>query len=184
MERTREQLFAVLVHEHQLGLWAFVRSCVHAPADADDIVQETFAAAWQDLAAYDVNRPFAAWLRGIARHLIADYFQRLAAQGQREHILPPEAVADLASEFARFNRPARGEVYRDCFAALQECLAVLATSDREIVQRAYRENQTCRTIADQLGHTVEAVKKRLQRARSALRDCILSKLGPEGVPHD
>ncbi len=184
MERTREQLFAVLVHEHQLGLSAFVRSCVHDPADADDIVQETFVTAWQDLAAYDLNRPFAAWLRGIARHLIGDYFQRLADQGRHVHTLPPEAVANLASEFARFNRPARGEVYRDCFAALQECLTGLPASDREIVQRAYRENQTCRTIANHLGRKVEAVKKRLQRARAALRDCILAKLGPEGVPHD
>jgi RNA polymerase sigma-70 factor len=184
MERTRQQLFAVLVHEHQPGLWAFIRACVHDRADADDIIQETFAAAWQDLAAYDVQRPFAAWLRGIARHQIADYFQRAAAQGRRMHILPPEAVSTLASEFARFNRPARGEVYRDCFAALQECLAVLSTAERQIVQRAYRQNQTCRTIAGQLGRSVEAIKKRLQRARSALRDCILSKLGPEGVPYD
>jgi RNA polymerase sigma-70 factor (ECF subfamily) len=183
METTREQLFAVLVREHEQGLAAFVRACVCDPADAEDLVQETFVTAWHELDAYDLNRPFAAWLRGVARHLIGDYFQRCAAAGRHVHLLPPEAVADLADEFGRFNRPARGEVYRDCFAALQECLAVLSTSDREIVQRAYRENQTCRTIAAQLGHTVEAVKKRLQRVRAALRDCILSKLGPEGVPH-
>jgi len=183
MQRTREELFAILIREHELGLSAFVRSCVHDPAEADDLVQETFVTAWRDLEAYDPARPFAAWVRGIARHKIGDYFQRSARQGRRVHILPPEAVADLAVEFERFNRPARGEVYRDCFAALQECLAALSASDREIVQRAYREDQTCRVIASQLGRTVEVVKKRLQRARAELRDCILSKLGPEGVPH-
>jgi RNA polymerase sigma-70 factor (ECF subfamily) len=183
MQRTREELFAILVREHELGLSAFVRSCVHDAAEADDLVQETFVKAWHQLEAYDPARPFAAWLRGIARHKLADYFERCATRAQRMHILPPEAVADLADEFERFNRPARGEVYRDCFAALQECLAALSRGDHELVQRAYRENQTCRVIAAQLGQKVEAIKKRLQRARAELRDCILSKLGPEGVPH-
>ncbi len=45
MERTREQIFAVLVREHEPGLRAFVRACVFEAADADDLVQETFLTA-------------------------------------------------------------------------------------------------------------------------------------------
>lgn len=176
-----EQLFAVLIREHEPGLAAFVRAAVHGPADTDDLVQDTFVAAWNGLDAYDPARPFAAWLRGIARHKLLDYFARCSAERPHAHVLPPEAVAALADEFQSLNRPARGEAYRDCFAALQECLTALSRQEREIVERAYREDQPCRVIADQLGHSVEAIKKRLQRARAALRDCILSKLGPEVV---
>jgi RNA polymerase sigma-70 factor (ECF subfamily) len=179
METTREDLFVVLIREHELGLLAFVRACVRDPADAEDIVQETFVAAWRQLSEYDPQRPFSRWLRGIARHKISHYFERCAAARRLTRILPPEAVASLADEFERLNRPARGEVYRDCFAALRECLAALAQTDRDVVERAYRESQTCRAIAAQLGQTVEAIKKRLQRARARLRECILGKLEPE-----
>jgi RNA polymerase sigma-70 factor (ECF subfamily) len=184
MEPTREELFAILVREHELGLAAFVRACVHDAGDADDLVQETFIAAWQQLEGYDAARPFARYLRGIARHEIMDYFARCTATRRHVHVLPPEAVAALGDEFERLNRPARGEVYRDCFAALAECLSqALSKQDREVVERAYRESQPCRVIADHLGQTVEAIKKRLQRARAALRECIVNKLGPEEVPH-
>lgn len=183
MTRTREELFAVLVGEHQLGLAAFVRACVQDAADADDLVQETFVAAWQRLDEYDRARPFAGWLRGIARHKLTDYFRNSTARRQHVRVLPAEAVAAIADEFERLNRPARGEVYRDCFAALQACLQALAEADRAIVERAYRQSQTCGSIAAQLGQTVEAVKKRLQRARAQLRECILSKLAAEETAH-
>jgi RNA polymerase sigma-70 factor len=181
VERTREEIFGVLVGEHELGLTAFVRACVHDAGDAADIVQDVFIAAWQRLDEYERGKPFAAWLRGIAQHKVADYFRQGARQKPHLRVLPPEAVVAIADEFSRLNRPARGEAYRDCFAALRECLEGLGREDRVIVQQAYREARTCQAIAEQLGRTVEAVKKRLQRARAALRDCILSKLGPEEV---
>jgi len=181
MERTREQLFAVLLREHEPGLLAFVRACVYHPGDADDLVQDTFLAAWQQLHEYDLDRPFAGWLRGIAKHKVIDYFRACQTGRRRVHSLPPEAVAAVADELERLNRPPRGEVYRDCFAALRTCLEALPERDREVVERAYRQRQNCTTIADQLGHTADAVRKRLQRARAALRDCILSKLQMEAV---
>ena len=182
MEPTPRQLFSVLVREHETGLLAFVRACVRGKADADDLVQDSFITAWQEFAAYDPARPFAGWLRGIARNKIMAYFRRSGVQ-RRQQILAPEAVAALVDEFERLNRPARGEVYRDCFAALGECLAALSRQDREVIERAYRESQGCRSIADALGQKVEAIKKRLQRARAELRECIVGKLGPEEVPH-
>ena len=180
MERTREEIFAVLVREHELGLAAFVRACVHDPAAADYLVQETFVTAWQQLETYDQGRPFAGWLRGIARNKLAHHRERCAAESRRIHTLQPDAVAELADEFDRLNRPVRGEVYRDCFAALAACLEqALSSRDREVVQRAYRDEQPCRVIAGHIGQTVEAVKKRLQRARAALRDCIERRLATE-----
>jgi len=180
MGNSRRDLFAVLVREHQLGLLAFVRACVHETSDADDIVQETFVTAWRKLDEYDRDRPFSGWLRGIAKNHILAYYRLCASRRRRVRTLPPEAVAAIADEFARLNRPVRGEVYRDCFAALRECLAALAKEERDIVRRAYRENEPCRAIAAHVGCTVEAVKKRLQRARARLRDCILGKLAAEG----
>lgn len=179
MKRTREELFSILVREHEVGLLGFVRACVHDPADAEDLVQETFVAAWRQLDQYDPERPFAGWVRGIAKNKILAYLRSRVSDRRHVRILSPQAVAAIADEFERLNRPPRRESYSDCFGALRECLAALGKEDQEIVRRAYRENQTCRAIADQVGKTLEAVKKRLQRARAQLRDCILGKLGTE-----
>jgi RNA polymerase sigma-70 factor (ECF subfamily) len=176
---SRQTLFAVLVREHEAGLRAFVRSCITADGDADDIIQDAFAVAWRRIDDYDTALPFNAWLRGIAKKRILAFFRAAGSERHGVRLLPPEAVAAIADEHERLARPARGEVYRDCFGALEECMQTLSHEDRQIVESAYRERDTCRTIAERLGRTIEAIKKRLQRARSELRDCIEGKLSPE-----
>jgi DNA-directed RNA polymerase specialized sigma24 family protein len=92
--------------------------------------------------------------------------------------LTPDQLDAISNEFDRLI-PGRGDVIGETLAALRQCLTTLSAAQRDVVRRAYEQKQTCRAIADQLGHSIEAVKKRLQRARAQLRDCILGKLKME-----
>ena len=176
MSGSDERLFEIL--EHESALLAFVRSCVFDRGAADDLVQETFLAAWKQLDDYDENTPFARWLRGIARNKILAYFRASATAGRHVRILDPKTVAAIAEQVERL-LPGRGHPLDETLSALKECLTTLQPADKDIVHRAYHRGQTCRAIADHLGRSAEAVKKRLQRARAQLRDCILRKLGTE-----
>ena len=53
----------------------FARRIGHCQADLDDLVQEALIAVYQRHAHYDRSRPFRAWLFGIARHKMIDYFR-------------------------------------------------------------------------------------------------------------
>ena len=75
-----------------------------------------------------------------------------------------------------------GDSFVERMKPLGECLEALAPNARRIVDSHYRERQTCRTIAERIGMRVEAVKKRLQRARADLRRCIDGKL--QACDHD
>jgi RNA polymerase sigma-70 factor len=167
------------MREHEAGLLAFIRSCVDDVATADDLVQETFWAAWQQLDQFDPSRPFARWLRGIARNKILGHFRSASASGRYVNFLTPEALEALDIAFDPF--VGMDGTFADCMDVLRECLLALHRTDHEIIQRVYREDQTCGTVADQMGQSIEVIKKRLQRARARLRDCILSKLGMEAV---
>ena len=76
--------FGRLVHMHQQGLRAFLRRL--GPADADDIAQETFVFAWENIARFDSSRPFRPWLFGIAwrkfREGKRSLLRRLMRQGR------------------------------------------------------------------------------------------------------
>ena len=76
--------FGRLVHMHQQGLRAFLRRL--APADADDLAQETFVFAWENIARFDPARPFRPWLFGIAwrkhREGKRGFLRRLTRQGR------------------------------------------------------------------------------------------------------
>lgn len=179
MQRTREAMFEILVREHETALLAFVRSSVHDSSAAEDLVQETFFVAWRKINEYDENTSFAAWLRGIAQNKILEYFRNSAAAGRHLRIFSAKFLAEIADEFDRFIH-GRGDVFPATLAALQGCLASLPPEDREVVERTYRHGETCRVIATALGEGVEWAKKRLQRARETLRDCIRANLATEG----
>ena len=55
--------FGRLVHLHQQGLRAFLRRL--SPNDADDLAQETFVFAWEQIGRFDPARSFRPWLFGI-----------------------------------------------------------------------------------------------------------------------
>src|SRR5207253_10732169 len=66
-----------------------VKSYVHsrlAPrADhADDVVQDVFLAAWENLRAYRGNSSLQSWLMGIARNKVRDYY--------RAHLREPDPL--------------------------------------------------------------------------------------------
>lgn len=55
-------------------------------ADIDDLVQEVFVAVSQDLERFEYRGPrsFRAWLRGITRHKLLDYYRKAQRQAPAE----------------------------------------------------------------------------------------------------
>lgn len=65
----------------------------YLPKEAEDLVAETFARAWEGIVRYrDTGRPFVAWLYGIARHVVAD--ERKA----QRRVEPREELPDAPTE--------------------------------------------------------------------------------------
>jgi RNA polymerase sigma factor (sigma-70 family) len=63
----------------------YVRSRLAPRADrADDVVQDVFLAAWENLGAYRGNASMKTWLLGIARNKVSDYY--------RARLREPEAL--------------------------------------------------------------------------------------------
>ncbi len=181
MARSRKDIFAILVRENRQALLAFVRSCVAEPSAADDVVQETFLTAWRRLDEFDRSRPFIIWLRGIARNKILEHHRSCATRRRYVAHFTPEALERIALEHERLVA-GTGDAFIDQVRPLRECLDTLGHDARSMVDFHYRERQTCRAIGVRLGMGVEAVKKGLQRARAALRRCIVGKL--EAGDHD
>jgi len=174
-EPTARALFEVLIREHGDALLASIRATAGA-AHADDIFQDAVLVAWRRLPDYDRTRPFGPWLRGIARMIALDY----ASKNARVRIAAPEVLESVERDLAAFERfrgtgaeAAMG--FRERLAALDECLARLPAMYADAVQAAYRDSRTIAHIATAEGEPEETIKKRLQRARALLGECLGSK---------
>ncbi|MFN9993272.1 MAG: RNA polymerase sigma factor [Phycisphaerales bacterium] len=162
-------VFEILVREHADMLIAYIRSLVRDSAAADDVFQESILVAWKRLDDFDRTRPFAPWLRGIAAKCALASFRT----GKVRPITSDPAVMDAVSRsFERLNAT-EGDSFRDRLASLERCLAKLPESMRECVTLAYSRGMLLKHIAESTGEMEETVKKRIQRARQALADCML-----------
>ncbi len=162
-------LFEILVRENADMLRTFLRSALRDPGAIDDLFQETFLIAWKNLSRYDRNRPFAPWVRGIAARLVMADRRRQA----RMHILDTPELEHLERCYNDLST-APGDTWNDKLDLLRRCLDRLRPPLRRVLDLRYHGDLGCKSIAEKMGDSTEAVKKRLQRARSYLALCLQS----------
>lgn len=141
------------VRRHERKLLGYIRRRQHDPSHADDILQETILVMMQQAQKREIENPLAYAYR-VAESLI--YAQ--ARRGRREEGLDDhEFICDapLADEVLE---------HRQRVVLFQAALQELSPLRRDIFLRRHLHGQSRQTIAEDLGITLEAVKKHLVRA--------------------
>ncbi len=174
-EPSARDLFEILVREHGDALLASIHA-IAGPLHADDIFQDTVLVAWRRLEDYDRARPFGPWLRGIARMVALEY----AARQKRVRIASPEVMAAVERDLHAFECWAGSAAesamsFRERLTALDDCIGRLPSPYADTVQSVYRHSHTIAHLATVSGESSESIKKRLQRARAMLAECLSAK---------
>jgi RNA polymerase sigma-70 factor (ECF subfamily) len=165
------QDFAALAREHHRPLLVYACALARHQATAADLVQDALVAAWRNLGRFDVTRDFGAWLRGIIRNKWREQLRRQA----REVDVDDATLEAWESRFAQWDRH-RDTGGVELFDALEDCLKHLPDTLGEPVRRYYYLEESGASIAAALGIDAATFRKRLQRARQALRACLDRKL--------
>lgn len=167
-----KQVFEILIREHSQMLLTYLRASVGASHQVDELFQETMLTAWQRLDSFDQRRPFAPWLRGIAKnHLLAFY-----RKNQHEQLMSNEQVLEhIDYAMAQIDKQA-GDNWQDKLTPLHICIQQLPDSYRNAIEARYLHNQKPQAISKQSNIHPETLKKRLQRAKKRLFTCLNSKI--------
>jgi RNA polymerase sigma-70 factor (ECF subfamily) len=75
----------------------------------------------------------------------------------------------------------RGDTLDEKLVVLRECLNALPDPYRQTVRLRYSEGLKGETLAQRMQISMENVKKRLQRGREKLLDCLTRKLAATGI---
>lgn len=92
----RQSAFAALLARHREPVFRLARGHVGGEADALDITQETFIAAFAALARYDPARPLRGWLLRIALNKCHDWGRRRAVRRLFAFARPLDEALDVA----------------------------------------------------------------------------------------
>ena len=161
---TKPKTFGVLWLQAQHALGGFV--CLHVPDHhlADDILQEVASLAAEHFDQYDHDRPFIAWLIGIARNRIAQAYRE---QGRRPVVFSSEVLDAITHAYIDM-QPTED----DRLDGLRACMAKLSDRHRRVIELRYARQMTSEQIASQVACSPRAVTSMLQRIRQALRKCV------------
>jgi RNA polymerase sigma-70 factor len=174
---TSRELFEILVREHADMLLVYLRTAVRDPTAVDDLFQETLIVAWRTLDRFDRERLFAPWLRGIAARLVLAYRRKSAAAP----VVCDAAMLEHLDHRLTALSQRSGDTLDEKLDCLRDCLEKLPGEYREAVQLRYLNELPSETLAERLQLSMEALKKRLQRGRARLLDCLTRKLTVAGV---
>ena len=169
-ELSAEEVFEVLARQNSGALLAFIRSFVRENAMVDDVYQETLMIAWRRLETYDRERPFGPWLRGIAHKVVLSTFRKAGREYSVDAALLgviEQKVSHLESREIEHGSVGSAEI--------NECVSLLPDGFRDAIELVYRSDRSVSDAAHAAQIGVEAMKKRVQRARALLADCLRKK---------
>jgi RNA polymerase sigma-70 factor (ECF subfamily) len=152
-------------------LTTYLRSLVSDEAAVDDLFQETMVVAWRRLDQCDLSRPFGPWLRGIASRLVMAHYRK---RKKLPIALDEKLLSFLDSNFESIHSQS-GDTWDEKLDSLGACIKALPKKYQDAIHLRYMEEQPVRGVADQLSLSMEACKKRLQRARLRIADCLRRK---------
>ena len=147
--------FGRLVNRYGPQLMVFVGRIVAVQEDTEDVVQNTFIAAFQHLRDFDPQRAsLPTWLQRIAYH---EALYQLRKR-KRQQLLPLDVSEEVPDELPE-NTTAQ---------QLDEAIQKLAPEDQMLLQLYYFDERPLKEIAYIIGKTGNALNREVSRLGSQL----------------
>ena len=163
--------FRPLLERYERMVRAVIRRLVDVEHEVDELAQQTFISAYENLTQYSHGAKFSTWLCQIALNKSRDH---LRARVRRRDDTDIDEV-DCVSEAAGPDGLLQG---KQLDAQLQAALHRLKQADRELIVFKYVLGYDYETVAQILGCTPEAAKVRSHRARVEMKQ-LLERMGIE-----
>jgi RNA polymerase sigma-70 factor (ECF subfamily) len=162
--------FSELVQRETRAVYQAAVRIVGRPADAEDVTQEAFVAAYRAIGTYRGEGSLRGWLLRIATRIA---FRRLAQRRDTADLatIGEPALAD------RSNEPARAVLAAEQHRSIRKAIAALPDPYREVVALRFLGDLSLSEVADATGRPLNTVKTHLRRGLERLRPALASDTG-------
>lgn len=167
------QAFGTLIERHQSLVCGLAYSACGNVHVSEDLAQETFITAWQQLRTVREKTNLRGWLCGIARNVIHNFLRKQ----QRTPTAKAAVLDEMIDASSEEPSPADSAINEQEAAILWRTLESLPANYREPMVLYYRQDQSVGAVAESLGLSEDAVKQRLARGRVMLTEHVERLLG-------
>ncbi|QNN21068.1 sigma-70 family RNA polymerase sigma factor [Planctomycetales bacterium ZRK34] len=173
MQSEQHEQFAKQFIRCQGKVYGYIATLLPRADDAEEVFQQTSLVLWKKWDEFDLSRPFVPWACSIAHFEVMNFLRR---QRTGRVFLSDSVMAQVAAD-----RLDAGEDLDRRSEALSRCLEQLPDAQRDLVERCYVSADSIKHVAAEMGRTANSVYMTLRRIRTALLDCVRSRIAQEDV---
>lgn len=167
--------FTSLLDLYWNEVYGFMLKRTQNETDAEDIVIETFAKAFDRITTYNPDYAFNTWLISIAKNAHIDMLRKKKSS---LFVDINEKEEKQAYNIADDSPSAEDELIQEQnLSRLLECIKKMKPQYQEVIQLRYFQELSYQEIADQLQEPLNNIKVKLLRAKKLLSEIIKNKKG-------
>jgi RNA polymerase sigma factor (sigma-70 family) len=160
-----QQAFAELYRSTSSRVFGVIVRMMHDRGEAEDILQEVYAAAWRRADTFDPERGSAiTWLITLGRNRTIDRMRQ-----RREEQLGDDDAPELADDAPT---PAAAAESSEERRRLEECLERLEPQQGRAVREAFFTGSTYSELAQKLAVPLGTMKSWIRRSLMQLKTCL------------
>lgn len=163
------QAFGELVRQHQAMVRQQLRRLTHGDsALADDLAQDTFVTAWQNMPGFRGDAKFSTWLHRIAHQKFLSHCRMQGAhrRGGGQNLPPSELPGELTDLHDHGNQSVQTQWRID----IQAALAQLSAAQQHSVLYAWVLGMGQQEVATVMDLPLGTVKSHIARAKAHLQN--------------
>ncbi len=168
--------FEQIVREQQAGLRAFIRALGADEAWVDDLAQEVFLVAYLKQDAFWYEADIGKWLRGIARRVVKGERSKSARRSRLMHA----GITDILMNLGHAKETDAAQI-KELILVMRTCVDALPEPSGNLLMDRYLEGRRAKELAEKLNSTAVAVRKKLQRIRGLVRECMEVKMREQSL---
>ncbi|MGK7388807.1 MAG: RNA polymerase sigma factor [Candidatus Cyclobacteriaceae bacterium M2_1C_046] len=171
-----EQAFTELVEKYQRALYFHIMKMIKDKEQVNDLVQEAFVKAFDNLNTYNTNYAFSTWLYRIATNHTIDYLRKKKLKtlsiDEPMKTRDGEMQMQLEDESAGTDR---NIIRKQRQNIVQNAIEDLPPKYRKVIEMRHMEEKSYQEIADVLDLPLGTVKAHIFRARELLYKALKDK---------
>lgn len=165
--------FEVVYRKLKLPLTKFLHTRMRGDQHGvEEVFSRTMAAAWEGWHNFRHKSSYFTWICRIGLNKVADYYRGQVNDNSR-WVAP--FIEELASGDANELTPLERLSLAELRVSFRECLNLLPSRMRELLQFRYWHDLTLREIAKKLGTSERAIEGQLYRAKKVLKQVLAEK---------
>lgn len=166
-----KELYEILLRRNNQKLYRVIRSYINDPSEIEDIMQNTYLKAYENLHKFKQNSQFSTWLIRIG---INDTLARLKTKGKYVNLY--NSKASISNDFileipdVETLNPEKKMIQQEAKITLEKAIDQLDIKYKTVYILREIEEMSISEISDCLGLTISNVKVRIHRAKDMIRE--------------